>query len=230
MKRLSGEDKAGLYITVIVHLTVIIILLLFRIGAVMKGEQSFVIDFTREEAMEKEKAEEKFSEAISQRIDELIAGESGVAFRNVASDRSQLKDDRGTDAEELYKEAERLAKELRDGVVADEPEDDYVPVAPDPKKPAEKRPAAEYSGPSVVSYSLDGRKASKLPIPAYRCYGGDNTHIICLAKSPSMLVPKFCATAMIGICSLSSSLDRRTCSSSERATRSYLWISRTLNL
>ena len=37
MKRLSGEDKAGLYITVIVHLTVIIVLLLFRIGAVMKG-------------------------------------------------------------------------------------------------------------------------------------------------------------------------------------------------
>ncbi|MBO4816722.1 MAG: hypothetical protein J5498_00360 [Bacteroidales bacterium] len=188
MKRLSGEDKAGLYITVIVHLTVIIILLLFRIGAVMKGEQSFVIDFTREEAMEKEKAEEKFSEAISQRIDELIAGESGVAFRNVASDRSQLKDDRGTDAEELYKEAERLAKELRDGVVADEPEDDYVPVAPDPKKSAEKKPAAEYSGPSVVSYSLDGRKASKLPIPAYRCYGGGMVTVIIIVDNAGNVV------------------------------------------
>lgn len=188
MKRLSGEDKAGLYITVIVHLTVIIVLLLFRIGAVMKGEQSFVIDFTREEAMEKEKAEEKFSEAISQRIDELIAGESGVAFRNVASDRSQLKDDRGTDAEELYKEAERLAKELRDGVVADEPEDDYVPVAPDSKKPVEKKPAAEYSGPSVVSYSLDGRKASKLPIPAYRCYGGGMVTVIIIVDNAGNVV------------------------------------------
>lgn len=188
MKRLSGEDKAGLYITVIVHLTVIIVLLLFRIGAVMKGEQSFVIDFTREEAIEKEKAEEKFSEAISQRIDELIAGESGVAFRNIASDRSQLKDDRGTDAEELYKEAERLAKELRDGVVADEPEDDYVPVAPDPKKPAEKKPAAEYSGPSVVSYSLDGRKASKLPIPAYRCYGGGMVTVIIIVDNAGNVV------------------------------------------
>ena len=188
MKRLSGEDKAGLYITVIVHLTVIIVLLLFRIGAVMKGEQSFVIDFTREEAIEKEKAEEKFSEAISQRIDELIAGESGVAFRNVASDRSQLKDDRGTDAEELYKEAERLAKELRDGVVADEPEDDYVPVSPDPKKPAEKKPAAEYSGPSVVSYSLDGRKASKLPIPAYRCYGGGMVTVIIIVDNAGNVV------------------------------------------
>jgi hypothetical protein len=37
----------------------------------------------------------------------------------------------------------------------------------------------EYSGPSVVSYTLDGRKASHLKIPAYRCYGcGDVTVII----------------------------------------------------
>ena len=188
MKRLSGEDKAGLYITVIVHLTVIIILLLFRIGAVMKGEQSFVIDFTREEAIEKEKAEEKFSEAISQRIDELIAGESGVAFRNVASDRSQLKDDRGTDAEELYKEAERLAKELRDGVHLDEPDEDYAAVKPASPSKAENKPAAEYSGPSVVSYSLDGRKASKLPIPAYRCYGGGMVTVIIIVDNAGNVV------------------------------------------
>ncbi len=37
----------------------------------------------------------------------------------------------------------------------------------------------EYNGPSVLSYTLDGRKASHLPIPAYRCYGdGDVTVII----------------------------------------------------
>ena len=71
MNRLSGEDKAGLYITVIVHLTVIIVLLLFRIGAVLKEENSFVLDFTREEALERmaekdraEKAKEEFSDEI----------------------------------------------------------------------------------------------------------------------------------------------------------------------
>ena len=37
----------------------------------------------------------------------------------------------------------------------------------------------EYKGPSVVSYSLDGRKASHLSIPAYRCMeAGDVTVII----------------------------------------------------
>jgi len=185
MKRLSGEDKAGLYITVIVHLTVIIVLLLLRIGAVLKEENSFVIDFTREEAIERmaekdraEKAQEEFSDEISRRIDELIAGESGVAFRNVASDRSQLKDDRGIDAEQLYKDAERLAKELRDGIVPDEPDEDYAAVTPATPSVSEKKPVAEYSGPSVVSYSLDGRKASKLPIPAYRCYGGGMVTVI----------------------------------------------------
>ena len=42
----------------------------------------------------------------------------------------------------------------------------------------------EYSGPSVVSYSLEGRKASHLNIPAYRCYGeGDVTVIITVDNS-----------------------------------------------
>ena len=77
MKRLSGEDKAGLYITVIVHLTVIIVLLLFRIGAVMKGEQSFVIDFTREEAKEIiERFGGKSSGSVSKKTDYVLAGEA----------------------------------------------------------------------------------------------------------------------------------------------------------
>jgi hypothetical protein len=195
MKRLSGEDKAGLYITVIVHLTVIIVLLLFRIGAVLKEENSFVLDFTREEALERmaekdraEKAKEEFSDEISRRIDELIAGESGVSFRNVATDRGQLKDDRGTDAEQLYKDAERLAQELRDGVHLDEPDEDYAAVKPASPSKAEKKPAAEYSGPSVVSYSLEGRKASKLPIPAYRCYGGGMVTVIIVVDNAGNVI------------------------------------------
>ena len=42
-----------------------------------------------------------------------------------------------------------------------------------------KHQVIEYNVPSVLSYTLDGRKASHLPIPAYRCYGaGDVTVII----------------------------------------------------
>ncbi len=180
---LPKEDKAGLYVTVIVHLSVLIILMLSQIGAMWKQEQSFLIDFSREEEAEQQRLAEQrqseqdaFDETISRRIDELISGTSGVNFRNVAVDRGALKDDRGTDADKLYEDARRLAQELKDGVSPDEPDDSYAAVSTPGKK--DDTTKKEYSGPSVVSYSLDGRKASRLPIPAYRCYGGGMVTVI----------------------------------------------------
>lgn len=183
MRRLQSEEKAGLYITVIVHLAVIIVLLSGQIVANLTRDNSFVIDFSREEAIERkleeeqrQSEEEAWDEEISRRLDEMIAGSDGTSYRNVAVDRSGLKDDRGTDAEKLYEDAARLAQDLKDGIVPDEPDEDYVPVNKPAKSSGEKK--AEYSGPSVVSYTLDGRKASSLPIPAYRCYGGGMVTVI----------------------------------------------------
>lgn len=185
MKKLSSEDKAGIYITVIVHLTVIIVFLLLQIGRVVKKENSFVLDFSREEALEKKKLEEKrmeeeaaFNEAISKKLDELISGADASAFRNIAVDRAAaLKDDRNTDVEKLYADAERLAAELKSGVVPEEPDEDYAPLS-SVKKNKEAMAAKEYSGPSVVSYYLEGRKASTLPIPAYKCFSGGMITVI----------------------------------------------------
>ena len=50
---MNSEDKAGLYITVIFHLVIIIILLACQIGAVLKRENTFVLDFTKQEEVEK---------------------------------------------------------------------------------------------------------------------------------------------------------------------------------
>lgn len=194
MKKLRSEDKAGLYITVIVHLAVIIVLLAGRIGASLGRENSFVIDFSREEALERRMLEEKrqeeeaaWDEEISRKLEEMIAGNDASQYRNVAVNRSALKDDRGTDADQLYKDAERLAKDLRDGMEADEPDDSYVEVNNKSTKPSEKK-QAEYSGPSVVSYTLDGRKASSLPIPAYRCYGGGMVTVIITVDNSGRVV------------------------------------------
>lgn len=182
MARISSEDKAGLYITVIVHLAVIIILLLTGVGAVLRKDNSFVIDFTREEAIEqrqKEEAEklaqEAFDDAIARRLDQMLSG-NAASFRNVAVDRGALKDDRGTDADKLYEDAARLAKELKGGFTPDEPDDSYVSVTKTQKDKDQGQKS--YSGPSVVSYTLDGRKASRLPIPAYRCYAGGMVTVI----------------------------------------------------
>lgn len=168
---LNREDKAGLYITLIVHLGILIVLLIAQIGFSLQRENSFVIDFSKQEELRRIEEKKQFDENISKRVDDLISGASGIEFRNVTSSRNReiLKDDRSTDADQLYKDAERLAKDLKNG--PDKADEDFVsePVRKADDKKSETR---QYSGPSVLSWHLDGRKASHLPIPAYRCYGG----------------------------------------------------------
>ena len=180
-KRMKSEDMAGLYITVIFHLTVIIVLLVYGIDSTIKREESFVLDFSKQEEIERVMKEKAFKEDVSKRLDRLIemSRASSEPIRNIAVDAgAKLKDDRGTDAEELYKEAERLAQELKNGQLEDAREE-TVELPAEKKEEKKDEPKKEYTGPSVVSYNLDGRKASKLNIPAYRCYGsGDVTVII----------------------------------------------------
>ena len=121
-RRWKSEDKAGLYITVIFHLTVIIVLLVYGIDSTIKREESFVLDFSKQEEIERVMKEKAFKEDVSKRLDRLIemSQASSEPVRNIAVDvGAPLKDDRGTDAEELYKEAERLAQELKNGQMED---------------------------------------------------------------------------------------------------------------
>ena len=159
-------------------MVVIIVLLAYQIDSALKREESFVLDFSKQEEIEQREKEQAFKEDISKRLDDLIAAarNSSEPVRNIAVDAgSQLKDDRNTDADQLYKDAERLAKELRDGQAIQEDAREETVELPTQKK-ADDTKKKEYSGPSVLSYTLDGRKATNLKIPAYRCYGsGDVT-------------------------------------------------------
>ena len=190
----KSENKAGLYITVIFHLTVIIVLLVYGIDSTIKREESFVLDFSKQEEVERVKKEKVFKEDISKKLDRMLGAvqSSSEPLRNIAVDAgSALKDDRGTDADELYKEAARLAQELKRGQM-ENAKDETVEL-PEQKKQETKKdePKKEYSGPSVVSYNLDGRKASKLSVPAYRCYGsGDVTVIITVDNSGRVVAAK----------------------------------------
>lgn len=190
------ESKAGIYITVIFHLTVIIALLLYQIDSTVRREESFVLDFSKQEELERIEKEEAFREDISKRLDELIAAahNSSRPIRNIAVDagNSQLKDDRGTDAEQLYKDAAKLAADLKNGskdAIEEDAREETVEMQH--QRQPTKEEQKEYSGPSVVSYTLDGRKASHLKIPAYRCYGsGDVTVIITVNNAGQVTAAK----------------------------------------
>lgn len=188
--KLGKEDKAGLYATVIVHLAVIIICLVAGLDFSLKRENSFVLDFTKFEEKErmleeiaKLQKEAELQQAINDKIQREL--DNAPAVRNVAVDRAALRDDRGTDAEQLYKDAERLQQELNQGFSV--PDDDHVDITP-AKEKKEEKPKAQYTGPSVVSYYLEGRKASKLTIPAYRCMGAGEVKVIIAVDNAGAVV------------------------------------------
>ena len=190
MRRLSSEDKAGIYTTVIIHLAVVIVLLLAGLDYSIKKENSFVLDFSGYEEMERLKQEEEklqkeleLKESIAQKLEQELGRTSEI--RGVAVNRGALKDDRGTDAEKLYEDARRLQEELSKGYEVPEADvADPGPVVPQKQEEKKQEDAPVYSGPSVVSYFLEGRKASHLPIPAYRCLGGGQVTVL-ITVSPA---------------------------------------------
>lgn len=191
---MKKEDKAGIYITVIIHLAVLIVLLATSLGFSLQSENSFVLDFSKLEELERLQAEvdrlkkeAEFQQAISERLEAELGAATG-GYRNVAVDRAALKDDRGTDADQLYKDAERLARELKGGFEA--PDNGFTANVPS-KDDGKKKEQKAYSGPSVVSYYLEGRKASKLSIPAYRCMGaGEVTVLITVDNGGTVIAAK----------------------------------------
>ena len=103
---------------------------------------------------------------ISKKLEDMLAAarqQNPREVRNIAVDAgAQLKDDRGTDADQLYRDAERLARELKNGQkdgIEEDAREETVEMQHQNKPDNSSQKA--YSGPSVVSYTLDGRKASQ---------------------------------------------------------------------
>ena len=61
---LTRDDKAGLYLTVIFHLVILIVLLIAQIGFSLQKENSFVIDFTKQEEIEAREKKQRFDEEV----------------------------------------------------------------------------------------------------------------------------------------------------------------------
>ena len=175
----SKEKKVGFYSTVIFHLVVLIIFLLTAIHGIVSEETSFVLDFSKLEEIEKIEKLEEIKQQASKELDDLLSGKvSPSAYRNVAVDRSSraLKDDRHKNPNQVYDEARELQRKLdasRAAALREQGSDDVA--ANNENLPKEN--AQQYKGPSVISYTLDGRKAISLPVPAYKCQGGGDVSV-----------------------------------------------------
>lgn len=190
--KIDNDEKAGLYLTLIFHLILLIIILAYSIHRTVSQETSFVLDFTRQEELEREQELQAFKESVSEELDELIAQSRQSAPRNVAVDASRsgerLRDDRSANPSEVYDEARRLQEKLdasrREALEAMDSEED-VAVG---QEREENKSEETYVGPSVLSYRLDGRKGQSLPIPAYKCVGGGDVTVAIVVNRKGYVV------------------------------------------
>ena len=172
-------NRAGLYLTVSIHLGVFILFLLYQIRFQLKGESSFVLDFSPQEAVERQQERELLRAEVKQELDALLSGSASTP-RNVVVDASvrgqQLRDDRFRNPAVVYDEHQQLQAKLdasRRAAMAMQGSDD----APAPQ-PKEQTQTETYTGPSVISYKLEGRRAMNLPIPVYKCLGGGDVTVL----------------------------------------------------
>lgn len=170
----NQEDRVGFYTTLVFHLALLIVLLAVSIGRVATIENTFVLDFTKQEELEKLQKEIEIKEEVNQNLEEMLARRPEQRIRNVAVDAgSKLRDDRFKNPSEVYDEARELQRKLdasRRDALAQQAKDEAVDI--DQQKGQEStEPAPAYHGPSVISYELEGRKALSLPVPAYKGYG-----------------------------------------------------------
>lgn len=178
----TKERRIGFYSTVVFHLVVIIILLATTINNIVAEETAFVLDFTGLEEMEQRVKVEEIKVKAQQEVEDLLSGRTpsgSSSYRNVAVDRSSgrnLRDDRHKNPSQVYEEARELQRKLdesRRQALLEQGSDDVAdPLSNDNSKKSEA-----YKGPSVISYTLDGRKALSLPVPVYKCYGGGDVSV-----------------------------------------------------
>ncbi len=174
------ENNAGLYLTIAVHLGILIILLGAKIHSIVSEESAFVLDFTREEQIEQVKKEEQIRDQVKDEIDAMING--GPSVRNAVVDASSrrgqdLRDDRYKNPSQVYDEARRLQEKLN---ASKREAEAYQGSDENVSSESSKKSSSSdtYKGPSVISYKLEGRKSLNLPVPAYKCIGGGDVTVI----------------------------------------------------
>ena len=214
-------SRVGLYTTIIVHLVIILFLLSYSFNNAVSKGSVFVIDFSKDQPTPEElqqleelrkqvedlkstadqmkeesekRKEENFKADVAAELNKQIA--EAPAARNVIRDANgSLKDDRHTDTRELYKDARDLQKRLdatkREAMRQEESSDDYAEQAAAADSKGSGASDAGYTGPSVLSYSLKGRKGRYLEVPAYKWYGaGDVTVIIGVDRTGRVISAK----------------------------------------
>ncbi|MFO8021119.1 MAG: TonB family protein [Perlabentimonas sp.] len=173
-----NKHKVGILGTVVLNLVLAILFFVFELRSRPHLHDTMVlVDFEREYEILPEPIPEEPREILPE--DAIDPDKEYEAIRNIAVDATKddlnpgLTDEKDIDADELYKETERIREQMkrnREQWEESQGVDEAIPNVKD--KDAVPQEEGQYKGPSVINYYLENRKATELPVPAYKCERG----------------------------------------------------------
>lgn len=177
------RHRVGLLVTVVLYLIAAILFVSYKIVVYENPTTTMYVDLVNPEEPEPPKPEE----APQKPVEEIDPGHyeqvmNRTSDLNAKMDAS-LKDDRGTQADKLLAEAERVQQELAAGQQAFRSGMDEIAemskrrkmpksTSSASKSSSSQRQTVKVQGNVTVSYDLAGRTATYLHVPAYQCREG----------------------------------------------------------
>ncbi len=172
------RHRIGLLITVVIYLSLAILFVTYKIVVLPNPTPTIEIEFNAEEIIPELLEQER-------EVQEIEDYEYEKVQNRVSSENSEfnetLRDSKNTDAGEIYDDVERLQRELEAGredvrkqleeIEASAQREDSPESNIDAKQGDEDRDAF-VKGNVAVSFSLEGRTANYLDMPAYKCLNG----------------------------------------------------------
>lgn len=167
------EKRTGLLTMVAVYLFIGIVWVGARIevGATEHQDTMFIDLEDLEEQIED--LEQQLRE--QERFEEMFSSVQNTVSNDNAELNSQLRDAAGTQASDIYEEAERVQARMRanrDAYLESLAQQQAETAKPEAEAQNEQVVDRKVAGNVTVSFSLEGRSAAYLHVPAYQCENG----------------------------------------------------------
>ena len=174
-----NRHKVGILGTIALNLVLAILFFILELSGSSNIQYAEVsVDFERQYEILPEPPPEEQRQLLPD--DALDPTKEYEAIKNIAVDATKedlnagLTDEKNIDADELYKEAERIREQMEQNRQRwEEGQDALAQEIPNvEKKIIEEQDETQFKGPSVISYFLKDRRAMRLPVPSYKCENG----------------------------------------------------------
>lgn len=181
------RHQVGLLGTIVFHLLVLIAVLVMKLNPVKEVKDTMFLEFQDQKAIEQAEAakilQELLKKAEPKDANNMQASPSGEV-RNVAVNSNldrltdKLVDDKFGKSNPVYDEARQLQERMKANQQLYKKSKE-IDMAPSSQKGQQSGNGGmhsssdrAYRGASVLSYSVQGRQGTYLPVPAYLCEGG----------------------------------------------------------